>query len=140
MNASIIYSSMTGHSKKIARAIAEKLDITAYNVKDQNIELKNMDVVFIVTGVYSGVIMPELEKVLNDIEVGQISKAAIIMSSVKQDYSKSVIKDILSQKGIEVAGEFSCYGSFLFMKFGHPNKLEISNAIEFAEDIYNKYK
>ena len=41
----IIYASMTGHSKKIAQAISEKLGIEAFNIKD-NPKIEGYDMGF----------------------------------------------------------------------------------------------
>lgn len=35
MNCAVIYSTMTGHSKKIAEAIGQKINLKVYNVKDK---------------------------------------------------------------------------------------------------------
>lgn len=139
MNSIIIYSTMTKHSKKIAKAISDELSIPAYDVKYESTELKNIDMLYIVSGIYSGQITPQLDDYLRNIDDKEISKAAIIMSSVSQEYDKCEIKNILNEKEIEIAGEHSCYGSFLFMKFKHPNKDEIRDAVQFSKDIYNRF-
>ena len=139
MNASVVYSSMTGHSKKLALAIAEELDITAYNVKLEAPEIKNTDVVFIVSGIYDGVASKQLMDFIDNPEPYQVKAVALVMSSTTQDYSKCQIKRELEKKNIPIAGEFSCSGSFLVIKLGHPNKEEIKQAVEFARQIYNQY-
>lgn len=139
MNASIVYSSMTGHSRKLAQAVAERLDIPAYNVKLETPEIKNTDIVFIVSGIYGGTASSELMNFIKHLEPDQVRAAALIMSSVSQDYSKCEIKNILAKKNIPIAGEFSCFGSFLVVKLGHPKKNEIKKAADFAEQIYIKY-
>ena len=55
----IIYASMTGHSKKIAQAISEKLGIEAFNIKD-NPKIEGYDMGIFVSGIYSGECKMEL--------------------------------------------------------------------------------
>ncbi|MGN0594370.1 MAG: flavodoxin family protein, partial [Hominimerdicola sp.] len=117
--------------------VAEKIGVVAYNIKNEPCEAMNEDLLIIVSGIYSGVIDNQLEQWLKNLDAEQVKCAAIIMSSVSQNYDKAVIKDILTEKGIEIKGEHSCFGSFIFMKFGHPKKDEINEAVKFAREIYD---
>lgn len=127
---------MSGHSKKIANAIAERIEAVTYNLKNESCEVMNENLLVIVSGIYSGLIDPAMEKWLNKLDGEQVNNALIIMSSVTQNYDKVKIKDILNEKGINIIGEHSCYGSFLVMKMRHPNKDEIKEAADYAEEIY----
>lgn len=136
MNTKVIYCTLSGHSKKIANAIAQRIDAVTYNIKNEHCEVMNEDLLIIISGIYSGVINPALQSWLEQIESEQVKNALIIMSSVTQNYDKVVIKDILNEKGINIIGERSCCGSFLFIKMRHPNKDEIKEITDYAEEIY----
>ena len=64
MKGAVIYSSMTGHSKKIAKAIEAKTNMKAYNVKDKPF-FKGYDMIFIVSGIYASKARPELIEYTN---------------------------------------------------------------------------
>jgi hypothetical protein len=62
-----------------------------------------------------------------------VKKAALITSCLNRIHRQSVIREILTRNGIDVASdEFVCRGSFLFFGLGHPSKEEIDAAISFA--------
>lgn len=133
MKTAVIYRSMTGHSKKIAKAIAAELGIEAQNIKAKPI-LSDVDLLFIAGGIYSGESLPELADYLNTLTLQSVKKAALITSSVTGKQQNTVRK-ILTERGIEVIDEFCCKGNFLFLKLGHPNKSEILAAVDFAKQL-----
>ncbi len=134
MKTEIIYASMTGHSKKIASAVAEKLGITARNIKE-NPKITDCELLFIVSGIYGGDCSPELLKFVQNLTSEQIKKVALITSSTKVVPQKT-IRDALVSKGIEVLKEeYLCKGGFLFFALSHPNKDEINGAVKFAEKL-----
>ena len=130
-NINIVYATMTKHSKKLAEAIGTELNVKAQNVKE-NVILDDTDMLFIVGGLYSGDSLPILLEFSKNLDSQRVKKAVLITSSVSKKKGQDSIRKILVDKGIEVMDEFFCYGSFLFFKFGHPNKDEIQQAVNFA--------
>lgn len=134
MKTAVLYLSKTGHSKKIAEAVAAGLGVRAQSVKD-NPELSGIDLLFIAGGIYSGKSDPKLLKYLASLGNTQVKRAALISSSGgkrKQD----MVRDTLTGKGIQVlADEYVCQGSFLFFGRGHPNAQEIAGAVAFAKKL-----
>lgn len=138
MNCAVIYSTMTGHSKKLANSVAGALGVSAENIKESK-DIKT-DLLFLVFGIYSGVISPEMQKLISEISAENAKNVCLIMSSCSQNFSKVTVKETLKDRGINVLDEqFSCLGGFLLMKMGHPNKSEIADAVDFAKNIANKY-
>ena len=136
MKTSIIYATMSGHSKKIALAISKQLNITAYNIKE-NPKIDNCEMLFIVSGIYSGQCKPELLEFVKKINKNQVKSAALITSSMKKVPQKTV-RDALVANGIDVKdGEYLCQGGFLLAGLSHPNKNEIAGAVEFAKKYIN---
>ncbi|NLZ45254.1 MAG: hypothetical protein GX896_01020 [Clostridiales bacterium] len=134
MNCVVIYGTMTKHCKKLATAIAGEINANIVNVKTDTPDLLYCDVAIIVTGIYGGEVLSEMKKYINSLNNTQLSKAIIIYSSVKHDYSKIDIKEVLKNKGIEVVSENSSTGSFIFKNFGRPNRYDVDLAVDFVKD------
>jgi flavodoxin len=133
MKVKIIYATKTGHSRKIAEAIAKELNADAYNVKNTPI-IEGADMLFVVGGIYGGKSAPEMLDYIKTVTAKQTKSAALITSSAGSKGSQAEIKNILKANGVEVVTEeFSCRGGFLLIKMGHPNADDIKGAVEFAK-------
>ncbi|PKM55009.1 MAG: hypothetical protein CVV00_05840 [Firmicutes bacterium HGW-Firmicutes-5] len=134
MKTQVLYASMTGHSKKIAHAIAERLSTQAYDLKD-NPTLPECDLLFIVSGIYGGDSKPELISFVKNLSPSQVKKTALITSSTRNSAQGS-LRQTLVDTGINVEPEeYLCQGGFLFKAMGHPNKDEIEGAVVFAQKL-----
>ncbi len=125
----IVYATKTKHSKKIALAIAGALNVEAENIADNPI-LGSVDLLFIAGGIYGGTSLPSLLEFAKTLEKENIQRVIFVTSSVKKIQGQDAVRKILEEKGIPVIDEIHCQGSFLFMKFGHPNKIDIKEAVE----------
>lgn len=135
MKTEIIYCSMTGHSQKIARAVAAEFVIEAKNIKIKP-DLQDVDLLFIVGGIYGGKSLPDMLEFVKTLKPDIIKKAVLMTSSTSDKNGQDDVRFILQANGIEVAStEYRCKGNFLFLKFGHPNKQEITDAVEFAKKM-----
>lgn len=135
MKTALIYVSKTGHSKKIAEAIATGLGIKAEDVKTTP-KLNDVDLLFIVGGIYGGQSLPELTDYIKTIDKNMVKKVALITSCVSKKSKQVVVRELLTSKDIEVVtDEFICQGNFLFFGLGHPNKKEIEDAVTFAKEV-----
>ena len=136
-NIKIIYATKTKHSKKIAEAIGKALSIEAFNIKD-NPAIEEADAIFVVGGIYGGQSLPELIEFVKNLDGEKIKNAVLITSSASKKQGQASIRSILEEKNINVLDELICQGSFLIMKFGHPNKDDIEEAVDFAKQISKK--
>lgn len=136
-NISIIYATKTKHSKKLALAIAEALEIKAQNIKENPV-LNQVDVLFIASGIYANKAAPNLLKYLNTLDNTLVKSVVLITSSAAGNTPQNDVKNLLARKNIKVLDEFKCYGSFLFFKRKHPNQDDINNAIECSKKIIKK--
>ena len=135
MEIALIYQTKTGHSKKIANAIVENLQIKAEDIKTNPI-LNQVDLLFIVGGIYGGQSLPELISYVNNLDSTMVKKVALITSSAGKTVKQASIRDILVENNIEVLEEeFVCQGSFLVVGFRHPNKADIDAAIAYAKEV-----
>ena len=134
MKSAVIYSTMTGHSKKIAKAIEEKTNLKAYNVKDKP-ELKGYDMIFIVSGIYANKARPELIEYTNLLTQDNTKKITLITSSTS-GMKQNDIRAIFEKNGIPVnKEEYICKGGFLFKYIGRPNEDDINGVIDFVNAI-----
>lgn len=139
MKGAVIYSSMTGHSKKIAKAIEVKTNLKAYNVKD-NPELKGYDMLFIVSGIYASKARPELIEYTNLLTEDNTKKITLITSSTS-GMKQNDIRAVFEKNGIPVnKEEYICKGGFLFKDMGRPNSDDISGVIDFVKSIIEENK
>ena len=107
----------------------------ALGVKAENISdlpaLENMDLLFIVGGIYGGKSLPALLNYVGALEAASVKKAVLVTSSAREQ-KQDHVRRLLQEKGIEVLDEFTCPGSFLFISHGRPNKEDLQQAAGFA--------
>ena len=127
----LVYATKTKHSQKLAEAIGAALKVKAENVKSYP-KLGEIDQLFIVGGIYGGESLPELLEFARNLDSGKIKSAVLISSSASDKKGQDSVRKILEEKGISITDEFRCFGGFLVMKMGHPNKSDIQQAVEFA--------
>lgn len=122
---------MTGHSKKIARAIGAELDITPQDIKKKP-QLEGIELAFIVGGIYSGTSLPETLEFAKNLIPSAVKRVSLVTSSASDKTGQDQLRAILMANNIEVVDEYRCRGNFLFYKMGRPSKSEIAGAVEFA--------
>ena len=132
MKNAVIYYTKLGHSKKIAQAVADELAVKAQDIRE-NPEVKDNDQLYIVSGIYGGVSAPELLDYLQTLDPKQVKKAFLLTSSGGKTTPATNVRAVLTELGIPVAeDEFTCQGAIFFWGIGHPNKIDLQNAIEFV--------
>ncbi len=133
----VIYATKTKHSKKLAEAIGSALNVKAKNIKDNPV-LYDIDVLFIVGGIYGGASMPELVAYVKDMDAPALKSAALVTSCASGKQRQDAVRRILEEKGVKVAGEFICRGAILFVSLAHPNSRDLRAAAEYAMEIVSK--
>jgi len=129
----IIYFTKTGHSLKIAKRIEKEMQVEALNVKDHP-NLENVDLLFVVGGIYGGKSDPKLLNYIDTLNGGSVKKAVLMTSCTGMKNSQDEVRQRLEAKGVEVSkDEFMCKGNFLIFGWGHPNKEDLKNAVDFAK-------
>ncbi|MDD2409607.1 MAG: flavodoxin domain-containing protein [Bacilli bacterium] len=133
MKISIIYYSMTGHSKKMANTISKELSVSSENIKT-NPKLEDVDLLFIISGIYSDKSSPVLIEYVKGLTKRNVKKVALITSSGSGITKPIKVREILENNGIKVLkDEFLYAGGFMFFG-GHPNKNDIMNATNFVKE------
>lgn len=131
----ICYWTKTGHSKKLALALAEALSVPALDLKTQFPE-EPSDTLFLVSGIYAGQNDPELLEKLQKLEPGKVGKVVLITSCTSGTTPQDQARKTLLDRGIQVVSrEFLCKGRFLIFAWSHPNQTDLENAVEFAKEV-----
>lgn len=136
-NFKVVYATKTKHSKKIAEAIGKSLNIQAINIADKPV-IVEADAIFIVGGIYGGQSLPELMEFTKNLDGEKIKNVALVTSCASKKQGQASIRALLEEKNINVVDELICQGSFFIIKFGHPNKDDIQEAVDFAKKISEK--
>lgn len=134
MNVKVVYATKTKHSKKLAEAIASKLQIKAQNISEHPV-LEDVDLLFIAGGIYAGESLPEMISFVKELDNSKVKNVVLITSCTSKTTGQATVRKILNEKNIDVMDEFICQGSFLFFGFGHPNRADIHDAVEFSRRI-----
>ncbi|MEI6578114.1 MAG: flavodoxin domain-containing protein [Eubacteriales bacterium] len=133
MKIEVIYATKTGHSKKIATAIAQELKVKATDIKMKP-KIENVDLLYIVSGVYGGKSAPVLIEFVKEIDSTQVKQVSLLTSSAGKTTPQKEVREVLISNGVQVAeNEFLCQGGFLFVGMGHPNAEDIKNAVDFVK-------
>lgn len=117
MKSLILYSSLTGNTKKIACSIYEaiqgKKEIKNISeLVDDSIDYENYDIVFLGYWVDKGICDKNSKQVLENIHNKKIALFGTMGASTKGSYGASIIEKIESiiPKDNEILGSFICQG------------------------------
>lgn len=135
MKTAVVYFSKTGHSRKIANAIAASFGVQAMDLKTSP-QFDAVDMLYVVGGIYAGANDPKMLAAVKNIDGSKVKQAVLITSCVSKRMKQDQARQALQQKGIQVVtDEFICQGNFLFFGLGHPNQTELDEAVSFARKI-----
>ena len=130
----VVYATKTKHSKKLAEAIGSALEVKAKNITEKP-TLHDIDLLFIVGGIYGGASLPELLEYIKEMEAPALKRAVLVTSCASGKQRQDAVRRILEEKRIEVIDEFVCKGAFLFVSINHPNSKDLKQAADFALKI-----
>ena len=135
MKSAVAYYSVTGHSKKIAEAVGGALQIPVQNLKE-NPDLADCGLLFLVSGIYSSAADPKMLAILKKLDGGKLRKVALLTSSAAGFTQQVQARELFKAKGIAVyPEEYTCLGTFLIFRRGHPNQQEVADAVVFARKV-----
>ena len=77
MKAAVVYASMTGKTKKVAKAMAAALGVKAVPVKEAA-QCKEADLLFLGSGIYGGKLSPELLEFAKTLQPDRVKKVAAV--------------------------------------------------------------
>ena len=145
MKAIVLYSTKTGNTEKVAKAISNALKIDCINIANitdfSKLNINKYDLIFIGSGVYGGNPHKKLMQFLKQFKFSSQKIIAVFLTWLGRGKSDNaafnVIKNIISDKN-QIVNEnyFKCYGkSFLFIRKSHPDKKDFEAAIQWANTI-----
>ncbi len=130
----IIYYSRGGNTKKVAEAIADELGTEAKEISLVNVVPKDA-FIFLGSGCYGARMVKEIADFIERNGLKGSKIALFTTSAFGLGKEESLIKQHILDKGINIVGNFSCFGQFLAIKRGHPDSSELQQAREFARSI-----
>lgn len=137
-NVSVVYATKTQHSRKLAEAIGKEFGVEAKNIAESP-QPKEAGLLFLVGGIYAGKSNPALLSYAEKLDTSLARKVVLVTSSVStRQRSQRDLCMLLVKNGIDVVDEITCTGGFLFIKFNHPNKVDIQTIAETAKGILEK--
>ena len=143
----IYHSEHHGNTKKIAKAMAEKINADILKAADVNLnKFEEYDTIGFGSGVYNGKLHKELSEILSKLPQQDDKKGFIFSTTGSKTYSSMAherFRPMLEEKSFEIIGEFSCLGFDTALtkegiNKGRPNKQDIKDAEDFIVNIIKK--
>ena len=136
MNASIIYATMMGDSRKIAEAIGARLGTAPQNVIE-NPAPSAADTLVIVGGIYGGKSKKELMNFVKSLDSAKVTRAAVVTTSGagQKRTAPAEVVELLKNKNITVLGEHNVRGRAFIFPTGHPNEADLKEAAKWVANI-----
>lgn len=138
MNIAVSYYTKSGNTEKLAKAIAEKLNVPCEPVSKNLTE--NVDLLFLGASYYAFDMDPEVKKFIMD-NKDKIKCISLFGTSAGMKSMKKPMKKVLADTEITLLEEeFHCHGSFGFMHKNKPDESDLNNVKAFAESLVKKYQ
>ena len=134
MNIAVIYQSRTGHTKKVAKAIAHALHTEAWGID----EVKDLDCDLLILGggVYAATLDKDMKKFLSGLTGTSAKRVALFGTSAGGRKPFGMMEKILRDKGLPIHPDFLFIpGAWAFLNRGRPNEDDCQKAEEWAKGL-----
>lgn len=136
----VVYASLTGNTRKVAKAIAEAAGATLVDVRGESLpKVESGDVIFVGDGVYGMRPSRVMRRALRAWALPPGIKAAVFGTYGGAPSQISRLEQMLRKKGAHVVDRFSCLGrDWFFLGFlgrGRPSEEDLQAAREFAKRV-----
>lgn len=143
MRVLVVYASLTGNTREVARAIAGELGAHALDVRKASAkDFAQPELLFVSDGVYFGRPSRAMLRFLRGLPKLKGVKAAVFGTYGTQARQLDALAKILAGKGAEVVDRFSCPGRdwFVlgFLQRGRPSEEDLAAARAFARRTAEK--
>ena len=138
MEIKVVYHSSTGNTEKLARAIADMLNIQAEHIGKDNISFSDkVDLLFIGDGIYWNGAHKKTKKFIAELDPKTIKNTAVFGTYGNQFKIGNILKNLLNERGVNVVGTpFTCKGKSMGTKNqGHPDENDLKMVCEYAKNI-----
>lgn len=106
MNIAIRYYSKLGHTRDIANAMGEELNIEAISIDNEPNLNKEVDILFLGGAPYANVMEEKLRTYAKNLDKDLVKKVVLFTTSNWSRRTVKSLKKILTSKGIEVDDEY----------------------------------
>jgi len=134
MKVAVRYYTKTGHTKRLAEAVAEAVETEALPVSVPVEE--RVDILFLGNSYYAFNIDPEVRNFIQSLDRENIGCIVNFGSAAMLNSTWKKVKAEADKAGIPVdKREFHCKGEFKGLHKGRPNEDDLKAAAEFAREI-----
>lgn len=138
MKIAIRYFTRSGHTQKLAEAIAEKIHVGAETISLPLSE--KVDILFLGCSYYAFDMDKEVKSFIAE-NKDKIGKIVCFGTSAMMKSMKKPMKKVADMYGIKLFDEeFHCKGEFKFANKGRPNAEDLNQAALFAEKVVKAHE
>lgn len=137
MKVAVRYYTKTGHTKKLAEAVAGAVGAEALPISTPVSE--PVDILFLGNSYYAFSIDPEVRTFIRTLDRNKVGRIVNFGSAAMLNSTWKKVKAEADKVGIAMdQREFHCRGEFKAFHKGRPNEEDLAAAAEFAKSIVNE--
>ncbi len=134
MKVAVRYYTKTGHTKKLAEAVAGAVGAEALPISTPVSE--PVDILFLGNSYYAFSIDPEVRTFIRTLDRNKVGRIVNFGSAAMLNSTWKKVKAEADKVGIAMdQREFHCRGEFMAFHKGRPNEEDLAAAAEFAKSI-----
>lgn len=150
MKTLIVYSTRTGNTEKIAKAIGEELDAETVKLSElKDFDLYKYDLVGLGSGIYGGKHDPSISALIDNLKNVRHKRFFVFSTGAfkgtEKNNSSETLKEKIETVGGKAVSSFDCPGfsplgpfRFIGLNKGRPNEEDVAKAREFARGLKPK--
>ena len=132
MRYAVRYYTKTGHTKKLADAMAEELGVESLPITEPVDE--QVDILFLGNSYYAFNIDPEVKEFVMSLDKEKVGKIVNFGTAALLNSTYKKVKAVADRVGIPMdEKEFHCRGEFKSIHRGRPNEDDVRAAVEFVK-------
>ena len=132
MRYAVRYYTKTGHTKKLADAMAEELGVESLPITEPVDE--QVDILFLGNSYYAFNIDPEVKEFVMSLDREKVGKIVNFGTAALLNSTYKKVKAVADRVGIPMdEKEFHCRGEFKSIHKGRPNEEDVRAAVEFVK-------
>jgi flavodoxin len=132
MRCAVRYYTKTGHTKKLADAMAEELGVESLPITEPVDE--QVDILFLGNSYYAFNIDPEVKEFVMSLDKEKVGKIVNFGTAALLNSTYKKVKAVADRVGIPMdEKEFHCRGEFKSIHKGRPNEEDVRAAVEFVK-------
>lgn len=134
MKIAVRYYTKTGHTKKLAEAVAKEVGVEALPISEPIAE--PVDILFLGNSYYAFSIDPEVRSFVRGLDKNMVGKIVNFGSAAMLNSTYKKVKAEADKVGIPMDDrEFHCRGEFKGIHKGKPDETDLKAAAAFARKI-----